>query len=585
MSLDFNQGYALPFKLGSGLTYEKPQKYSTENAARDTRRALEFILPSEARIFRDTDEALSWDNAISKRNLLLIGSQETGKSHTARWIALQAYLKYYDTSDKPIITAEALEFLEKGKVSQGRAARDEPGFYALRHGHDVLGLLNNLDNLAQIQIIFAEDLTARLDTLNKKEKARMANEWFKIRHKLRAAIQSQTGFIMGILALHRFHGTPPALNTDSDLLIFKSVPSNPYDEGVFRKYIGDAGIAFLDMIETRAKKDLKYKGYGVWYHKRKTGVWYNPAYMDQDLFKTLETGDPDTMEKTEKPSSIAEIEFQPTVEGYDVEPKGSWKDPEFIIQLVQELKVERGTKSLEERDKKIFLEAVTTDQAWGRIGARHGGISRTRVGQIVKELKQLDFGYAAERAYSRRHPEYEYQGKNEALPDFLDHQGKKVISFKCYDDEELTENTTWICDRVGKNEMKYAQANGYSLEMLAYEIRQQRFFHYLYHPKDTPTQRKQPDPAQDPNTRSKYLALEEGLNPLLMPAARDILQKTLKAAAEVLVKGLADKDEALERAIEHTLENIKELHRKGDLDTETRDTLIKYLQRYREAPI
>jgi len=492
MSLDFNQGYALPFKLGSGLTYEKPQKYSTENAARDTERALQYILPSEERIFRDTDEALIWDNAISKRNILLIGAQETGKSHTARWIALQAWLKYYGFKDEAAQLSEAIEFLEHGKVSQGRAAREEPGFYALRHGHDVLGLLENLDQVAQIQIIFAEDLTARLDTLKKGEKARMANEWFKIRHKLRAAIQSQTGFIMGILALHRFHGTPPALNTDSDLLIFKSVPSNPYDEGVFRKYIGEAGIAFLDMIETRAKKDLKYKGYGIWYHKRKTGVWYNPAYEDQDPFTTLETTDTmDETETIEKPS-LEEAGFQPKVEGYNVEPQSSWRDPEFIKELVQHLKVERSTKSLEERDKTIFLETMLTDEQYGRIGSRHG-VSRTRVAQLVKEFKEMDLGYAAERAYHQRHPEYEYQGGNQGVPDFIDHQGKRVISFKCYDDKELTENTTWLCKRVGKAEMRYSRENGYSLEMLAYEIRKQRFFHYLYHPKTTPKQ--QPEEA------------------------------------------------------------------------------------------
>jgi len=289
----------------------------------------------------------------------------------------------------------------------------------------------------------------------------------------------------------------------------------------------------------------------------------------------------DETETIEKPS-LEEAGFQPKVEGYNVEPQSSWRDPEFIKELVQHLKVERSTKSLEERDKTIFLETMLTDEQYGRIGSRHG-VSRTRVAQLVKEFKEMDLGYAAERAYHQRHPEYEYQGGNQGVPDFIDHQGKRVISFKCYDDKELTENTTWLCKRVGKAEMRYSRENGYSLEMLAYEIRQQRFFHYLYHPKDT--EDHQPAAAEKQNTRSKYLALEEGLNPLLMPAARDILQKTLKAAAEIVVKGLADKDEALNQAIEHTLENIRELHHKGDLDKETKDTLITYLKKYREAPI
>ena len=118
----------------------------------------------------------------------------------------------------------------------------------------------------------------------------------------------------------------------------------------------------------------------------------------------------------------------------------------------------------------------------------------------TREIKERYLGDAGERAYYARHPDLEFIGGNRPEPDFIDHETKTVISFKCYHEPALRDTTTWICARVGKEEMRYSQANDYGLEMLIYEMSQRRFFRYRYtlkeHPGGLPIE--DPEENQDP---------------------------------------------------------------------------------------
>ena len=95
-------------------------------------------------------------------------------------------------------------------------------------------------------------------------------------------------------------------------------------------------------------------------------------------------------------------------------------------------------------------------------------------------------GWAGEAAYNARYPQLEFIGGNKPEPDFIDHDTMTVVSFKTYDEPALRDTTLWICKRVGKEEMRYSQANGYDLEMLIYEMAQKRFFRYKFTHKEQP---------------------------------------------------------------------------------------------------
>ena len=312
----------------------------------------------------------------------------------------------------------------------------------------------------------------------------MAKNWFRIRHWLRDWTGHQQGLIMAMLGMHRFHGAPPAFTTDSDMLIFKSIPTNPHDRGVVMGYVGRDGVAFLAMIEQERKNDDYFKGFGIWYHKETTGVWFNSIYEGKDPFKSInESTGPRVEHIQHEAKEVAPLVVE--MEGYLVEPQGSNQDPEFFEEVINNLDLKRRNEADAARDAQIFKEGFQESHA--QLSGRYD-LTSTRIGQIIRDIKQRDLGYAGERAFKARNPGLELGGSNTDAPDFMDHQGKRVISFKTYVEPELRDTTIWICKRVGKGEMRYAQENEYSLEMAIYEMSQRRFFRYKFTPKQLEAQ-------------------------------------------------------------------------------------------------
>lgn len=236
---------------------EKKKRFSIETGEEDTARLLDAILPTWDDIWA-ADVSQDWDNAVLKQNVTLQGLQGAGKSHTARYL-----------------------------VCEAKKRLEGESFHALRDADRIPDLLDNLDGDALAQCIFAEDLTSALKALSVKEQQEAAKDWFRIRHKLRDATGSQHGFILAIIALHRFHGTLPEFTTDSDVIIFKSIPGNVYDRNVVQNHIGEDGVKFLRMVQKKRKKQPQYKGYGIWYYQEQTGVWFNPKFDEVDPFEPL----------------------------------------------------------------------------------------------------------------------------------------------------------------------------------------------------------------------------------------------------------------------------------------------------------
>ena len=610
--LDLRQGYENLLKLGSGWKYQKPPRFSINRAAGDMKRVKELLFLPKDRIFRfQPGELRPHDNSVEKLHINMIGGQGSGKGHTARWIARWCW-EYYQENQARIIEAAqddtplSPDIEEWGSwVAQGLNCvtghhfemSADPWFYAVRDPELIKELLTHgLDQEAVIQVVHAEDLTSTMDKMGRKYTADAGSTWFKIRHKLRDATDRQQGLIVGILGLHRFHGVPPPFTTDIDLMIFKSSSSNPHDKRTIKQYVGQDGINFLEMLEQERRNDPMFKGYGIWYHKGETGVWYNPFYPGSDPFKPLhyveteETGD--TPMSSNTGAGAAQREKQPVQVGdYIVEPLGSTEDQEFREEVIQHLPthMKRSDPALAERDKLILRYSIA-GETQNTIAAQVD-VTPSRVGQIQREIKAGPMGYAGEDAYHERRPELEFIGGNAPEPDFIDHEARKVISFKTYDEPALRDTTTWICDRVGKEEMRYSQEHGYGLEMAIYEMSQGRFFWYRYTHKD---QEKddiidqdsggaEQDPEESHDIVDDLSELEKDLNPLAIPAAQDILKKTLEAARDTVDQLGGDPREILALSLAHSIKQLEAVGGSGKADPGITQACITYLRRYKEA--
>lgn len=502
-NLDLRQGYEGLLKLGSGWRYQKPPRYSIDRAAGDMKRVKELLFLPRDRIFRHRPgELRPWDNAVEKLHINISGGQGSGKGHTGRWISRWTWEKYQEDrerleearrDDTPMspYSGEWGEWVSLGISCMlgeplGFRMCDDPWFYAVKDAEKINELLlYGLDSKAEFQVVLAEDLTNTITKMGKKYADESASTWFKIRHKLRASTGHQEGLIIGILGLHRFHGVPPPFTTDIDLIIFKSLSTNPHDKRIIKEYVGNDGIQFLGMLEQERRNDPMFKGYGIWYHKSgEVGVWYNPAYPGSDPFEAMAYVEPVDGETPmlSKPGAQTPNKQPVTVGDYVVETLGSTEDQEFREEVISCLDLKRGDPVMAERDRQV-LRLTVQGETQNTIGYQVF-VSPSRAGQLQREIKENALGDAGEAAYSKRYPALEWIGGNKPEPDFIDHETKTVISFKTYHEPALRDTTKWICKRVGKEEMRYSQEHGYALEMLIYEMAQGRFFRYRYTPKD-----------------------------------------------------------------------------------------------------
>jgi len=117
------------------------------------------------------------------------------------------------------------------------------------------GLKNKLVN-----ILFSDDITLR-DI--QRESLRL---YFKIRHLQKELYGIDNGYILSLLGLHRFHSTFPELK-NPQFLVVTSYPSNPFDESLTKRFIGEDGMELLMDIEKNRVDNPEYKKYSIYWLK------------------------------------------------------------------------------------------------------------------------------------------------------------------------------------------------------------------------------------------------------------------------------------------------------------------------------
>lgn len=206
---------------------------------------LKFILPNIETI--EYSPEVSYDiNNILFMSGNIFGDIASGKSSVARYIAEEAVKKYGKSKVNCVLESSA-NIIRLMKY----------------------GLRNKLVN-----ILFSDDLTLR------KIDREVLSLFFRIRHYHKERFGSNNGYILSLLGLHRFHSCVPELK-NPQFLIITTLPSNPYDYSLTKKFIGEEAMELLQDIEEYRVDDPEYKKYSIyWLRTGNVGLLTTPLAQD-----------------------------------------------------------------------------------------------------------------------------------------------------------------------------------------------------------------------------------------------------------------------------------------------------------------
>jgi len=171
------------------------------------------------------------DNAIEYRNIMLLGSQGSGKTTTAQALAWSLGRKY--------------------GLGQTTFAIQIAGIDRL------LSIPTKVPG--KCWLFVAEDIT-----LAKIPKTDL-NQFFQIRHLIEQHTGLREGMAVTMFNSHTFHGLDKNLRDTFNALIIKSVPTNPYDRGILKRYFN---WLLLDQFEKEWSEDKRL----VWTPEHNHGV-------------------------------------------------------------------------------------------------------------------------------------------------------------------------------------------------------------------------------------------------------------------------------------------------------------------------
>jgi len=199
-----------------------------------TQTFYEYIFPPR-KLLEEIPNVTYKDQIVSSDvNVLLIYSQMGwGKTETVRRIAEEAVKLYGEEN----VNAS---YVEGGNLEK-----------LITYGLE--------DKL--VNILFCDDLT--LVPIDQ----RVLAAFFRLRHRLASHFNRRNGYILGILAIHRWHNIPVVLRSASLGVIVKSTSLEEYDNRVIKKLVGQENYEWLRAVEKQGMLEKQYRRYGVFSSK------------------------------------------------------------------------------------------------------------------------------------------------------------------------------------------------------------------------------------------------------------------------------------------------------------------------------
>jgi len=220
-----------------------------------------YILPSK-KVIKYSPRVKYPTNNVIFRNIVLYGYQGSGKTSSVRRIVYEAVKKY-----------------GQGNVN---ARMSEDG--------DLGALLRWGLRPVLVNILFSDNTTLR--KIPREELMR----YFRIRHIYRERFGLDNGYILSLIALHRFHSIPPELRTTIDGLLIKDSSMNPYDRSVLKRFIGEDNLRLLETLSIEREKYPDLKSIGIFVGRTFSGLvslplprkdFLRPVYSTEEIVMDL----------------------------------------------------------------------------------------------------------------------------------------------------------------------------------------------------------------------------------------------------------------------------------------------------------
>jgi len=200
-----------------------------------TEEFFKILFPSWERINFSPDVSYETNNIIFQF-LLQYGKIGSGKTETGRAIVEKAVEFYGEENVNAVISDSLMELIRYGLDSK------------------------------PVQILIYDDAT--LEDL----RSNTLRELFKIRQTYARVSESLNGYVLAIVNTHRFHGLKVNLRTNIDLAIWRSLPSDPYDISVVKRFIGSDGLETLQVIEENRLQDIKWNKVSIFTTRLEKGL-------------------------------------------------------------------------------------------------------------------------------------------------------------------------------------------------------------------------------------------------------------------------------------------------------------------------
>jgi GTPase SAR1 family protein len=195
----------------------------------------------------------SVESPILFKSLVIFGAPGSGKTSIANYIAKEAF-NYY-----------GIENVNARYVSHG-----EIGFL-IRFGVEK----------KLVNILFIDNLTLV------KVSPTTLQSYFNIRHHQIFDWQKE-GYVLSIVAIHRFHSCPLEVRTIMDGLIVLDSTMNPYDRTVLKQFVGEDVLKYMDDISAKKQENPELKSLAYYKSKSLEGWVQIPLVKERYLKYVME---------------------------------------------------------------------------------------------------------------------------------------------------------------------------------------------------------------------------------------------------------------------------------------------------------